>query len=58
VFGNGSRFLLVIVTVLLFLAMFAIIAVQIFGYLETEAECERTGSDQFANFFTVSGGLC
>lgn len=54
VIGNGSRFLMVIFTVLLFLCCFAILSVQVFGYLPTEPECEDTGESQFVNFIEVS----
>ncbi len=54
VFGNGSRLLTVIVSVLVLLGLFSLVAVQVFGYLPVEEGCEKTGSAQFADFFTVS----
>ncbi len=54
VFGNGSRLIMVTVAVLVLLGVFSVVAVQVFGYLPVETGCERTGSGQFSDFFTVS----
>ena len=45
---------MVFVIVAVFLLWFAIVSMQIFGYLDAEEQCSRFGSDQFGNIFKVS----
>ena len=54
IFGSGLKLFVVFLIVAVFLLWFAIISMQIFGYLSTEEECSRFGSDQFGNIFKVS----
>ena len=53
-FGGGLKFFVVFLIVSIFLVWFAVVSMQIFGYLDTEESCERFGSDQFGDFFSVS----
>lgn len=48
------RLLIVVLLVLVFLVWFAVVSMQIFGYLEPEEGCERLGSDMFRDFLHVS----
>ena len=52
--GGGLKFFVVFLIVSIFLVWFAVVSMQIFGYLDTEEACERFGSDQFGDFFSVS----
>lgn len=54
IIGDGIRLLIVVLLVIVFLIWFAVVSMQIFGYLAPEAGCERVGSDQFRDFLHVS----
>ena len=54
IIGDGVRLVIVILLVLIFLVWFAVISMQLFGYLVPEEGCGRLGSDQFRDFFHVS----
>lgn len=45
--------MVVFLIVAVFLVWFAVISMQIFGYLNAEPACDRFGVDQFGNFFNV-----
>lgn len=54
ILGGGLKLLVVFLFVIVFLVWFAVVSMQIFGYLDTEPECERFGTDDsFGNFFYV-----
>ena len=53
ILGGGLKLLVVFLIVAVFLVWFAVVSMQIFGYLDTEEVCDRFGIDQFGNFFNV-----
>ena len=54
ILGGGLKLFVVFLIVVIFLVWFAVVSMQIFGYLDTEEACERFGSDQFGDFFSVN----
>ena len=58
IFGSGLKLLVVFLIVAVFLIWFAIVSMQLFGYLDTEDECSRFGNDQFGNIFKVCCSYC
>lgn len=54
IIGDGVRLLIVVLLVLVFLVWFAVVSMQIFGYLEPAEGCERLGSAMFRDFLHVS----
>ena len=48
------RLLIVVLLVLVFLVWFAVVSMQIFGYLKPVEGCERLGSEMFRDFLHVS----
>jgi len=59
ILGDGTRLLVVILMTLVFLVWFAVINMQLFGYLQPVIECSRVGN-HFSGLFDVSkdGGFC
>ena len=53
IFGDGARLIIVVLIVLVFLIWFAVVSMQIFGYMVPDPECERLGSDSFRDFLHV-----
>lgn len=54
ILGGGLKLLVVFLIVAVFLVWFAVVSMQIFGYLDSEPECDRFDIDEsFGNFFYV-----
>jgi hypothetical protein len=59
ILGGGLKLLVVFLIVAVFLVWFAVVSMQIFGYLDSEPECERFDIDEsFGNFFYVRVIVC
>lgn len=54
ILGDGAQLIIVVLIVIVFLVWFAVVNMQLFGYIEPEERCERLGSDSFRDFFHVS----
>ena len=54
ILGGGLKLLVVFLIVAVFLVWFAVVSMQIFGYLDSEPGCDRFNIDEsFGNFFYV-----
>ena len=54
ILGGGLKLLVVFLIVAVFLVWFAVVSMQIFGYLDSEPDCDRFDIDvSFGNFFYV-----
>lgn len=54
IIGDGVRLLIVVLLVLVFLVWFAVVSMQLFGYVQPQEGCERLGTDMFRDFPHVS----
>lgn len=54
IIGDGFRLLIVVLIVLVFLGWFAVISMQLFGYVEPRPGCENLDSVLFRDFLRVS----
>ena len=53
IIGDGTKLLVIILITGGFLVVFAMINIQLFGYLEPKEECNSIGKGHFDNFFLV-----
>ena len=51
--GDGTKLLVIILLTGIFLMFFAVINMQLFGYIEPSNECKAIGDGHFDNFFLV-----
>lgn len=53
IIGDGTKLLVIILLTGVFLMSFAVINVQLFGYLQPSNMCKEIANDYFRNFFLV-----
>ena len=51
--GDGTKLLVIILLTGIFLVFFAVINMQLFGYIVPSKECKAFGNGPFENFFVV-----
>ena len=51
--GDGTKLLVIILLTGIFLVVFAVINIQLFGYIAPSQECKAFGNGPFENFFVV-----